>query len=69
MIGAIVAGPIPYALLYVHGAPVALTRAQFEQAARDGALCRCSACLACTARDYARENARDIARINSEGAQ
>ena len=26
--------PVPYALLHVHGAPVALTREQFEQAAR-----------------------------------
>lgn len=55
---------IPYALLYVHGAPVALSRQQFEQAARDGALCRCNACVACTARDYARENARHNARAD-----
>ena len=46
---------IPYALLYVHGAPVALSRQQFEQAARDGKLCRCNACVACTARDYLQE--------------
>lgn len=56
--GPIINEPAPYALLYVHGAPVRLTRAQFEQAARDGALCHCSACVACTARDYTRELAR-----------
>jgi hypothetical protein len=60
-------GPImptepPFALLYVDGAPVALNRYQFEQAARDGALCRCRACVACTARGHAIANRYPVPR-------
>ena len=47
---------IPYALLYVAGSQVALTKEQFEQASRDGRLCRCKACLACTAWGHALAN-------------
>lgn len=54
--GPIVPAVPPFAVLYVDGGPVALNRAQFEQAARDGGLCGCRACLACTARGHAIAN-------------
>ncbi len=46
---------IPFAQFRFHGEVVSMTRAQFEQALRDGKLCYCENCLACRAVEYARE--------------
>jgi hypothetical protein len=50
---------IPYAQFRFDGEVVTMNKAQFDQAVRDGRLCKCGQCLACRAWEYLKDSQED----------